>query len=398
MSRLKILAVIPHLIRPSEVWMYRQLQVFRHQDLHIIAGHRHRHEQFDLTGIPITTVPESMNSPLRGLRRHWDRIRFPGMQGTRYGQHQRQWFREQVCRIRPDAIHCQYGTVGLSTLDAVAGLNIPVFVQFNGDGLSCLVHRRRGRERMVRSIGNFAGLITVARYQQQWLLRRGATPEHVALIPYGAPLEPDATSIRPQRSNCQFLAVGRLCEMKSPLNLIRAFALCQSLHPASRLTIIGDGPMRGETENLIQRLGLKDHVTLQGVQPAEVVRRQMLQADVFVQHSVTAANGMMEGWPVAIGEAMSRGLPVVATRHAGICEQVTQDVNGYLCDEFDWSDMGRCMADLAGNAMKRQTFGRQALRLSLDARVQTHTQLDFIRKRLGVSRQSQRPSTLQQAA
>jgi glycosyltransferase involved in cell wall biosynthesis len=61
----------------------------------------------------------------------------------------------------------------------------------------------------------------------------------------------------------------------------------------------------------------------------------MARAAVFIQHSVTAADGNTEGLPTSIQEAMACGAVVVSTRHAGIPEAVTSGVNGMLVDEHD---------------------------------------------------------------
>ena len=56
---------------------------------------------------------------------------------------------------------------------------------------------------------------------------------------------------------------------------------------------------------------------------------------MFVQHSLVAPDGDSEGNPVAVMEAQLSGLPVVATRHAGIPEVVIDGETGVLVDEGD---------------------------------------------------------------
>jgi glycosyltransferase involved in cell wall biosynthesis len=65
----------------------------------------------------------------------------------------------------------------------------------------------------------------------------------------------------------------------------------------------------------------------------------MRQVRVFVQHSRVAADGDSEGNPVAVMEAQLSGLPVVATRHAGIPEVVLDGQTGLLVDEGDVNAM-----------------------------------------------------------
>ena len=63
-------------------------------------------------------------------------------------------------------------------------------------------------------------------------------------------------------------------------------------------------------------------------QPNDRVRELMRSSDVFVQHSVTAASGDKEGWPVALSEAAACGLPIVATTHGDMPLQVENGKHG----------------------------------------------------------------------
>jgi glycosyltransferase involved in cell wall biosynthesis len=66
----------------------------------------------------------------------------------------------------------------------------------------------------------------------------------------------------------------------------------------------------------------------------------------FVQHSLVAPDGDSEGSPVAVMEAQLSGLPVVATRHAGIPEVVLEGESGFLVDEGDVAAMAVAIAKL----------------------------------------------------
>jgi len=120
---------------------------------------------------------------------------------------------------------------------------------------------------------------------------------------------------------------------------------------------VGDGPLRDAAAALAASLGVGDRVTFSGALTTQQVRDQMRGASVFLQHSLTPPSGDMEGWPVAVAEAMACGLPVVATRHAAIPEQVEEGVTGYLVDEGDTEAMARAMIALAQSPELRQRLG-----------------------------------------
>ena len=95
-------------------------------------------------------------------------------------------------------------------------------------------------------------------------------------------------------------------------------------------------------------------------QSHDVVRQEMRKARAFVQHSITASNGDSEGTPVAVLEAGAIGLPVVATRHAGISDVVSHGETGLLVAERDIAGMAACMLELARNPSLAAGLGRNA--------------------------------------
>jgi glycosyltransferase involved in cell wall biosynthesis len=99
------------------------------------------------------------------------------------------------------------------------------------------------------------------------------------------------------------LNVGRLDAQKDQATLLRAFAHLANDHPDWELRVIGDGPLRGELETLVQELDLEGRVYLPGVKPD--IEAEYCSADAFVISSRYEAFGLVTA------EAMSHGLPAV---------------------------------------------------------------------------------------
>jgi glycosyltransferase involved in cell wall biosynthesis len=150
-----------------------------------------------------------------------------------------------------------------------------------------------------------------------------------------------------------------MVEKKAPHLTIQAFAAARRRHPAARLRIIGYGPLMDACRSLVRTLDLADAVTFLGPQPPDVVRAEMRAARGFVQHSVQAASGDCEGLPVGILEAAASGLPVVATRHAGIPEAVLDGDTGILVDEKDVDAMALAMERILDDAGLAARMGRR---------------------------------------
>ena len=131
------------------------------------------------------------------------------------------------------------------------------------------------------------------------------------------------------------MTVARLVEKKGIAYALRALALVVPRYPALEYTIIGDGPLRGELETLIEELQLQQHVRIAGWMGQDALVGCLSRMHLFIAPSVTAGNGDVEGVPVALMEAMASGLPVLSTAHSGIPELVEDGVSGLLTREMD---------------------------------------------------------------
>lgn len=132
--------------------------------------------------------------------------------------------------------------------------------------------------------------------------------------------------------------VGRLSAQKGVPLLIDAFAQLAKTHPRARLTLCGDGEMRGEVEKRIAELGLSDRVTITGWLDSAGVHEHLRSARALVMASFA------EGLPVVIMEAMALTRPVITTSIAGVPELVKDGENGWLVPAGDVDALVRAMA------------------------------------------------------
>jgi glycosyltransferase involved in cell wall biosynthesis len=104
----------------------------------------------------------------------------------------------------------------------------------------------------------------------------------------------------------KLLAIGRLVPYKGLDVLIRCLA---DVGRDCRLDILGEGPLQGELQALIDSLGLSQKVTLHGGVPEDARDRFLDAADIFCLPSITRAEmfGMVQL------EAMAHGVPVITT-------------------------------------------------------------------------------------
>jgi colanic acid/amylovoran biosynthesis glycosyltransferase len=117
---------------------------------------------------------------------------------------------------------------------------------------------------------------------------------------------------------------------------------------AVTLTLVGDGPEEDSLRAAVARLGIDAQVRFLGRLDERATLAAIAAADMLVLPS------FMEGLPVVLMEAMALGVPVIATRVAGIPELVRDAVGGLLFDPADWTALADAVARLAGDPALRE--------------------------------------------
>jgi colanic acid/amylovoran biosynthesis glycosyltransferase len=187
------------------------------------------------------------------------------------------------------------------------------------------------------------------------LVDMGAPPDRVHIHPLGVDtrrFSPAPRAASPRGRRLHLLSIARLVPKKGIDDALRAVAAVRTRVPDVQFTIIGDGPLRDALESQAQALGIASHVRFAGWLTAPDVIARARTADVILAPSVTAPDGDAEGTPVAILEAQALGVPVVATRHAGIPEVVEDGVTAFLAPEHDVDGLAAAIISLSDPALR----------------------------------------------
>lgn len=170
--------------------------------------------------------------------------------------------------------------------------------------------------------------------------------------------------------------VGRLDPVKDQLNLIEGFARVVGKSPrlraTARLVIVGDGAMRKQIEMRIRSLDIADITWLAGAR--DDIADMLRCMDVFVLPSLA------EGISNTILEAMSCGLPVVATDVGGNRELLSDGDTGQLIPSADPVAMAKAIEAYLDDPAMRLKHGRAGRKrieqeFSLDGMVQRYLDL-----------------------
>jgi glycosyltransferase involved in cell wall biosynthesis len=209
-------------------------------------------------------------------------------------------------------------------------------------------------------------IVAVSGMTRQKLLDEGIQPGRIVVIQNGiTPMVLEGVNRSEVRKKAGMgaddpflLAVGRLVYSKAHRVLIAAMPAVLKKFPNAKVGICGDGVLRAELEAQIQALGLSDSVKLLG--QSDNVTEYLASADVFVMPS------LWEGLPIALLEAMSAGLPVIATKVEGVEEVIVEGEHGLLVPIENTDALADAILQLLADPQLRRNMGTAAKEKVLD--------------------------------
>lgn len=150
--------------------------------------------------------------------------------------------------------------------------------------------------------------------------------------------------------------VTRLSPQKSPLTFVKTAISVIKRIPDAYFVMVGDGPLRHQIEDTLQKADIADHVILTGVR--RDVPELLHSFDLFLLTS------LWEGLPRVIPQAMAAGVPVIASKVDGSAEIIKHNVNGLLVEPNDVESISDEITELLNsphstprlNALKANAF------------------------------------------
>jgi phosphatidylinositol alpha-1,6-mannosyltransferase len=211
------------------------------------------------------------------------------------------------------------------------------------------------------AVRNADAVIAISRYTRQLALDVGAAPERIELIPPGVDLPSPHRLSRPGPANGRrrLITVARLEDRyKGHDVLARALPLVRVHVPDVEWVIVGDGPLRGHLERLVEASGVSDAVRFVGSVSDEERDRLLQDADVFAMPSRLPARGLAgEGFGIVYLEANARGLPVIAGDVAGAVDAVVDGETGMLVDADDHVALAEAISTLLLDRERAESLG-----------------------------------------
>jgi glycosyltransferase involved in cell wall biosynthesis len=268
----------------------------------------------------------------------------------------------EIKRRRPSLVHAHWIIpAGLIAWVARKLQGTPYIVTAHGaDGFALQGRFWRRLKRLV--LEEAVQVLPTSREMAERLqLRDGETDATV--VPMGVDVDQIrrvATKTQPRHGT--FVFVGRLEDKKGVDTLLRAAASVSGV----RLVIIGDGNAGPSLRRLAEDLGASERVSFLGQKPRDEVLAQMQQAQAVVVPSRVGRGGDRETTPLVMSEAMSAGVPVMASRMGGLSEHISHRENGILFEPGSEESLASALRFALENPDEVAEYARRAMELVKD--------------------------------
>ncbi|MFH2066621.1 MAG: glycosyltransferase [Pseudomonadota bacterium] len=245
---------------------------------------------------------------------------------------------------------------GVAAVKIGQRFGLPVFVKVLGCDINQLPKRKDLRKQIRKSLSIANGIIAVSHPLKENVVALGITEDNILVAENGIDdtvfhlRETSAISKKlgyPEKQKT-ILYIGRFSEEKNPMLLLEAVHLLKEGGCRFRVVICGWGEMQHQMLQYTKDNELEDIVYFLGELKHHQVAEHMSCADVLCLSS------RREGYPNVLIEAISCGLPVVATRVGGVPTIVVEGRNGLTVEPENPEDMANKLKQALSHEWNRQ--------------------------------------------
>ncbi|MGH8047717.1 MAG: glycosyltransferase [Chthoniobacterales bacterium] len=344
-------------LKPEMLHIYRQVAGLRRFETFVMTKERLHADRFPFDAVEV--LPRPRINFLARFHKKYIRRMEPVFYRGEYDQ-----LSGVLSRRHADLLHVYFGHTGVHLLPFIRNWSGPSLVSFHGMDIMPRPGEPGYDERLRDLLRTLPMVLARSQSLATRLEELGCDPAKIRINRTAIPL--DAFPFRersvPHGGAWKLVQASRLIEKKGIDDSLRALARLRTTHPAATLAIAGDGPLREQLEALARELGIAGAVTFTGFQSQAQLRSLYETSHIFLHPSRTTQGLDQEGVPNSMLEAMSSGLPVVATRHGGIPEAVEDGVSGLLTAENNPDALRDSLLTLTSNPARYAAAASAAAR------------------------------------
>lgn len=334
---LKVLHYISDFSLPSETFIYDLINIMEksHQVNNWILTHRRHLESERPFKKTIVIKPDIITRIVHKIEDY---------EGYSISNHKATY--REIKIIQPSIIHSHFGPNGIrmNKLLQKYKLVTPQVVSFHGMDVNTLPYFKKGYLENIHHLGKQENVYFTApsEFLMNRMIKLGIHPEKIKIIRNSfnsSFLEIKCKKNFNYGDKLKILNVGRLESVKGQQYLIEAFSIFSSTYTNAHLTIIGEGSLEKQLKNVAKRLGVSEKVDFLGKMPHQKIPEIMADHDIYVQPSIVNERNEEENSPISVLEALSIGLPVIASNIGGLKEIIKNGENGFLVPQKSVNDI-----------------------------------------------------------
>ena len=222
-------------------------------------------------------------------------------------------FIETIEIIKPDIMHSHFGYAAVSIFDFFKKTkykNIPFVITFHGSDIHTLPFNDIIYKKKLLEIDSYKNsyYITHSNFIKNQAINLGLNKNKFFIVENFYNDKFNSFNKNDPDGIFKIINIGKLRKIKSQDNIIKAFKkFNDEIHNNSHLTIIGEGKEKNRLKKLAKKFNLKNKIEFTGGLVHNKIPTILNNSDVYIHSS------LKEGMPISILEAMSTGMPVIAT-------------------------------------------------------------------------------------
>jgi len=210
----------------------------------------------------------------------------------------------------------------------------------------------------IKLVKKSAGIITISTYNETNIVEKFGIKNKIEIVHSST----DIDYFKPtgDKKKRKIVSICRFIEKKGIKYLIKACNILKNKGVNFECLLIGDGPLKNEYKELMERYKLKEHINIKGFLVMEEIKKELSDSMVFVLPCIIAKNGDRDILPNVLKEAMAMEIPVITSDICGIEELIENKKNGILVPPKNPRAIADAIEKLFAEKELREELGKAA--------------------------------------